>query len=497
MSSSTASPPRPGWAARIAGGEAGFGAQRIAAGDEGEVVGAAAQFVDEVGDQIVEPAGSGRPARTSASRGTGVAEAKMAASTRSIHSRQRAAGGRSTSSTSRGSSPSRRRRRAAALIGRTAGRWAGPKIRARRRDATRRSNSRRAARSVIGAWRAASAGETQSSASSRSTIFAAGLARSLGATAMQGFGAAGKIGGEVEGGGGGEGDRAAPRCSARRGRRALAAGRRRATADWDPGVSSRSAARAAASAAGERGRCRTPKGRGFRLRRRGRPGGRRRRQGAALAAAETGSPSPAQVPQAWREAVRVRRSQVEPRRRGGEPVGVEAGRPGGEVAPQPEQLRRGPSGVADGEAQVAERACVGVEAQDLGGGRGAHAAPGASAARRRRAGRGADARRGERGWRRRRTGDRPPLPFRSPAPRPEPPPAAERLAFPGLSASPVVRRACRRSGAGTASPRSASGSGDEGQVGANHLAMVNRRRRFVTCIAAMIRPACRGCGDVR
>ena len=52
-------------------------------------------------------------------------------------------------------------------------------------SATSRSNSRRAARSVIGAWRAASAGETQSSASSRSTIFDAGLARSLGATAMR------------------------------------------------------------------------------------------------------------------------------------------------------------------------------------------------------------------------------------------------------------------------------------------------------------------------
>ena len=38
-------------------GEAGFGAERIAAGDEGEVVRPAAQFVDEVGDQIVEPAG--------------------------------------------------------------------------------------------------------------------------------------------------------------------------------------------------------------------------------------------------------------------------------------------------------------------------------------------------------------------------------------------------------------------------------------------------------
>jgi hypothetical protein len=38
-------------------GEPRFGAQRVAAGDEGEVVRAAAQLVDEVGDQIVEPAG--------------------------------------------------------------------------------------------------------------------------------------------------------------------------------------------------------------------------------------------------------------------------------------------------------------------------------------------------------------------------------------------------------------------------------------------------------
>ena len=37
--------------------EAGFGAQRIAAGDKGEIVRAAAQLVDEIGDQIVEPAG--------------------------------------------------------------------------------------------------------------------------------------------------------------------------------------------------------------------------------------------------------------------------------------------------------------------------------------------------------------------------------------------------------------------------------------------------------
>ena len=123
--------------------------------------------------------------RTSASRGTGLAEAKMAASTRSIHSRQRAAARQVGELDVEALRLSRWRRRAAALTGRTAGTWAGPRARATAPSATSRSNSRRAARSVIGAWRAASAGETQSSASSRSTILAAGLARSLGATAIR------------------------------------------------------------------------------------------------------------------------------------------------------------------------------------------------------------------------------------------------------------------------------------------------------------------------
>ena len=74
--------------------------------------------------------------------------------------------------------------------------------------------------------------------------------------------------------------------------------------------------------------------------------------------------------QAGREAVRVH-GQVEPRRRRGEPAVVETGRPGGEVAPQPEQPCRGTGVFADGEAQVAERDFVGVEAQDLGRGGGA------------------------------------------------------------------------------------------------------------------------------
>ena len=132
----------------------------------------------------------------------------MAASTRSIHSRQRAACGRSRSSTSRGSSPSRRsaaRGGAHRPYSRNAGR---PENSRAAPSATSRSNSRRAARPVIGAWRAASAGETQSWASRRSTIFWAGFEREFGRDGDQSVGAAREIGGEVEGGGGGEGDRA-------------------------------------------------------------------------------------------------------------------------------------------------------------------------------------------------------------------------------------------------------------------------------------------------
>jgi hypothetical protein len=50
--------------------------------------------------------------------------------------------------------------------------------------ATSRSNSRRATRSVIGAARAASAGETQSSASRRSTILGSALRELLAPTEL-------------------------------------------------------------------------------------------------------------------------------------------------------------------------------------------------------------------------------------------------------------------------------------------------------------------------
>ena len=132
------------------------------------------------------------------------------------------------SSTSRSSSPSRRRRRGEALkavqpeVGRPENSRAAP-------SATSRSNSRRAARSVIGPWRAASAGATQSSANSRSTILAAGLARSLGVTAM-------RVPARRERSAARSRAEAAARataaaaCLSQAARRASAAGRRRATA---------------------------------------------------------------------------------------------------------------------------------------------------------------------------------------------------------------------------------------------------------------------------
>ena len=252
----------------------------------------------------------------------------MAASTRSIHSRQRAAGGKSASSTSRLSSPSRRRRRGSGAhrpysrnVGRPENSRAAP-------SETSRSNSRRAARPVIGAWRAASAGETQSWASRRSTIFWAGFERSLGATAIRVFGAAREIGGEVEGGGGGERDRACggvwpgwvarpwPSSGARRAqgrvqdfRRDQRHGPRPAQPDGDDA-------------------CRTPKGRGFRLRPLGRPGRRRTPGRRPLRPPKPDRP-PLRKPSGWlrgRSGPQARSSRAAASR---DPAGVEAGRPAG------------------------------------------------------------------------------------------------------------------------------------------------------------------------
>ena len=211
---------------------------------------------------------------------------------------------------------------------------------------------------------------------------------------------------------------------------------------------------------------------------------------AALAAAETGSPSPAQAFRLGCEAVRVH-SQIEPRRRVENPGWVEAGRPAGAIAPQRQQVRGGPERVADGEAQVAQRGFVGVDAQDLGGGRGALQRQ--AGAQRPGGGRvGAQERRREaRVRRRRRTADRPALPFRSPAPRPGSAPAAETLAVPGFSPrSALLARGCR-SGAGTRSrvwSAARRAAGDSARITGHGESSAALCHLFVR----VIRPACRG-----
>ena len=135
--------------------------------------------------------------------------------------------------------------------------------------------------------------------------------------------------------------------------------------------------------------------------------------------------------QARCEAVRVH-SQVEPRCCVDNPAGVEAGRPAGAIAPQRQEVRRGPARIADCETEVAQRGFVCVDAQDFGRGRGAlqreAGAQGAGGGRigaqgcveKRKPGAGG------------KQETRPPLPFRSPAPRPGSTSAAERLPFRGF-----------------------------------------------------------------
>ena len=154
----------------------------------------------------------------------------------------------------------------------------------------------------------------------------------------QGFGAAGEIGGEVEGGGGGQRDRA--RGGIRPG---WLAGPRppAAVGTAGSGQNSRRDQRQGPGPAqpDREDEVEHPKGEDFGFGRWGvREGGKR--QGRALARRGDRIALPCASLQAGCEAVRVRQSQVERGRRGGEPAGVEAGRPAGEVAPQLKQLAR-------------------------------------------------------------------------------------------------------------------------------------------------------------
>ena len=201
---------------------------------------------------------------------------------------------------------------------------------------------------------------------------------------------AGKISGKVEGGGGGERDR--PSGGSRPGglARAWAVALPGPTSDRDPEFSSRSAAATGASAGGGRGEVEHPKGEDFGFggwgvredgeRQRGGLGGRRDRIALPCASLQAGC-----------EAVRVRQSQVEQPRRVGEPAGVEAGRAGGELAPQRSRFAAGPSSSPTAKRRSRKARCVGVEAQDLGGGGGAdegkarRSAPASGGSRRRKA----------------------------------------------------------------------------------------------------------------
>ena len=459
-------------------GEAGFGAERIAAGDEGEIVRAAAQLVDEVGDQIVEPAGFADQADERLAR-----HGFWGGENRGFdpqHPFAPAGGGRQVGEfdvEAFVSAPSAAARRGghrpySRNVGRPENSRAAP-------SKTSRSNRRRAARPVIGAWRAASAGETQSWASRRSTIFWAGFERSLGATAIRVFerrarsaarsraeAAASAIAPAAafgQAGSPGLGRRPAP-GDRRVGSRIFVCdqrhGPRPAQPDGDDDVEH-------------------PKGEDFGFGRWGvREGGEG--QGGGLGGRRDRIALPCASLQARCEAVRVRHSQVEPRRCVEDPAWVEAGRPAGAVAPERQEVRRRAERVADGEAEVAQRGCVGVEAQDFGGGGGALQREAWSATPRRRAGRGAGRRRARRARRRRQTADRPPLPFRSPAPRPGSAPAAERLAFPGFSPRFGLARARFAERRRNALPKVRRRVGEQVEIGANHLGMVNRRRRFVT-----------------
>src|SRR5574337_736817 len=162
--------------------EPGFGSQRIAAGDEHEIVRARAQLFLQVGDQVVEFATLADKAdeRLARNRARGGEDHRFHAQ----HPFSPAGGQRQVGEF-----------RVEPIFGSppAAARGGGhrPYIRkASRPDSSRtapsvssRSNRRRAERPVMAALRAASAGETPSSASSISTTIFAGFARSFGATA--------------------------------------------------------------------------------------------------------------------------------------------------------------------------------------------------------------------------------------------------------------------------------------------------------------------------
>ena len=452
MSSATASPPsrdgRRGSPARSGFWCAGHSRRR-----QGSSRRPAAQLVDEVGDQIVEPAvfaddADQRLARNGFCRG----EDRRFDSAASIP-----ASGRLPAA------PRVRRRGALALSPAAArcgahrpySRNAGRPVSSRAApSASKRSNSRRAARSVIDAWRAASAAETQSSASSRSTILAAGLARSLGATAIRVF--------ERR-------ERSAARSRAAAAASAIAPAAAFGQAG-SPGLGASPGAREAqgriqdfrgdqrqgsrpAQPEGE-DEVEDPKGEDLGLGRGGvREGGEGEGGGLRGRGERIALPCPSF--KTGRQAVRVH-SQVEPRRRGGEPA---APRLGGRLA----SSRHSRSRFAAGErsSPIAKRRSRRAAVSALRRRILAEAAALCSARRERSAPAAGGSRRGQASSSARlapaQNSGSPSLPFRWPAPRPGPARPGRACAAPGVRTALRTRAPlCGR--AATSSPGSTTGS---------------------------------------
>ena len=352
--------------------EPGFGAQRVAAGDEDEIVRPAAQLVGEVGDQSSNRQSS-PTTRTSASRGTGFGGGEDGGfdPAASIRASGRPAG-KSASSTSKtfvALSPAAARRGAHR-----------PYSRKRRpprqlaRGAERDQAVEQAPRGAVGHRRVAGGfGRARRNPRRvcRSTTFWLPVSR-------RSFGATTSRASERR-------ERSAARSRAEAAASAIAPaaafcqagspGLRPPPAFGDRSAGSRifvaisGKGRGPAQPNGD-GDVEHPKRENFGFGRWGvREGGER--QGGGLCGRRDRIALPCASLQARCEAVRVRQSQVEPRRR----VKI---RPGSRLGGRPARSRHsrsslagGPELLADGEAQVAQRAFVGVEAEDLGASPGA------------------------------------------------------------------------------------------------------------------------------
>jgi hypothetical protein len=292
--------------------------------------------------------------------------------------------------------------------------------------------------------------------------------------------AAGKIGGEVESGGGGERDRARggvrPRGVAWPWSSSGARGSKGRIQDFHS--DQRNGPRPA-QPKGE-GDVEHPKRQNF-------GGGRwgvregAERQGGGLDGRRNRIALPCASLQAQGEAVRVRQNEVQPRRGVENPGGVEAGRPAGAIAPEREEVRGRPERVASCEAQVAERGFVGVDAQDFCASRGALQR---QASAQRPGGGRLDAEEGVKQSEPSACGkQRIALPCPSARPRP----GRDRGWRKGLPS-----RGFRRARLGSrphcgrrvnAFRRVWGQVCEQLEIGANHLGMVNRWRRFVTLVA--------------